>query len=66
MSDKLVNSRIQNMTREELIRELQNAHSEEFVVMGLGYITAKVPELHAVECPKILEAWQAYKQEMGK
>jgi hypothetical protein len=65
-SSALINSRLQNMTREQLIQELKNAHSEEFVIMGLGYILATLPELHSVECTKILEAWLAYKREFGK
>jgi len=41
-------------------------HSEEFVVMFLGYLCAALPELHQFECPKILEAWEQFKTEMGK
>jgi hypothetical protein len=41
-------------------------HSEEFVVMFLGFLCADLPELHALECPKVLESWERFKKEMGK
>lgn len=41
-------------------------HSEESVVMFLGYLTATLPELHAIEAPRMLDAWQSFKREMGK
>lgn len=46
--------------------EIHETHSEQFVVMGLGYISAKIPELGLVEAPRILEAWDALKAEMKK
>jgi hypothetical protein len=52
------------LERREDQRDL--VHSEEFVVMFLGYLCGDIPELHAVECPKFLETWQKFKQEMGK
>jgi hypothetical protein len=41
-------------------------HSEEFIVMFLGYLTAKLPELHRVEPMRIKGAWDDFKREMGK
>lgn len=41
-------------------------HSEEFVVMFLGYLCADIPELHTLECVKVLESWERFKREMGK
>lgn len=41
-------------------------HSDPFVVMFLGYLTAELPELHTLECPRLLEAWDKFKAEMGK
>lgn len=41
-------------------------HSEEFVVMALGYISANLPELRKVEPPRLLRAWESFKREMGK
>lgn len=67
MTDKLINTRIQNMTRERLIDELKNAHSEEFVVMFLGFLVADTPELQGqFEIPKLLVSWEKFKTEMGK
>jgi len=58
------------MTREELMAELETftktAHSEEFVVMFLGFLCADTPELHQIECPRLLESWEKFKREMGK
>ena len=44
----------------------QIAHSEEFVVMFLGFVCADLPELHALQCPKVLESWERFKEIMGK
>lgn len=41
-------------------------HSEEFVVMFLGFACADLPELHTLECPKMLESWERFKVTMGK
>lgn len=41
-------------------------HSEEFVVMFLGFVCADLPELRTLECPKMLESWERFKTEMGK
>lgn len=54
----------------KLMEEIKNKrdliHSEQFVVMFMGYLTADIPELHVVEPPKILESWDKFKLEMGK
>lgn len=66
MTENLINTRRQNMTREQLIAELQDAHSEEFVTMFLGYLCGALPELHHIDCPRVLEVWNAYKKDFGK
>lgn len=46
---------------------LQNGwHSEEFVVMFLGYLTAEIPELHRTPPPQLLVTWDKFKAAMGK
>lgn len=49
-----------------LKQQIDVAHSEQFVTMFLGFACAYLPELHTLECPRMLEAWQAFKVEMGK
>jgi hypothetical protein len=42
-------------------------HSEEFVIMFCGYLTAELITLHAIEgTPDILDAWYRFKEMMGK
>jgi hypothetical protein len=65
--DKLINTRLQNMTREQLIHELRHAHSEEFVLMFLGFLVADTPELQGqFELPRLPASWEKFKREMGK
>lgn len=66
MTDKLINSTLQSMTRDQLIQELHHAHSEEFVLMFLGYLAGKVPQLRTVACDHLLKSWEDFKTEMGK
>ncbi len=35
------------------------------VVMFLGWVCAEIPELHNLECPKLLEAWRKWCAQMG-
>lgn len=41
-------------------------HSEEFVIMFLGYMCAQLPDLKTLQIPKVLDAWERFKREMGK
>jgi hypothetical protein len=41
-------------------------HSEEFVLMFLGYVCADLPELSFVEIPKMQASWEKFKAQMGK
>jgi hypothetical protein len=61
----LINTRLQGMRRDELIAALRDAHSEEFVVMFLGFLMARIPELIAVDQDRLLLTWAAFKAEMG-
>jgi hypothetical protein len=62
-----VGDHIRSLTREELIAELENVHSESFVVMFLGFLVADTPELHGdFEIPRLLSSWEKFKKEMGK
>lgn len=36
------------------------AISEKKVIEFLGWVCAELPELHQLECPKLLEAWQKF------
>jgi hypothetical protein len=40
-------------------------YSEDFVVMFLGFVCADLPELHTLECPKMLESWERFKAVMN-
>jgi hypothetical protein len=51
---------------DELLEFRASWHSDPFVVMFLGYLTAKLPELHQTNPPQLLEAWDEFKIEMGK
>ena len=35
------------------------------VAMFLGWVCVELPELHDLECPKLLEAWYKYCAQMG-
>jgi hypothetical protein len=35
------------------------------VVMFLGWVCVEIPELHTLECPKLLEAWYKWCAQMG-
>ncbi len=60
------------MSREELVAELENVsqrwHSEEFVVMFLGYLCAATQAQlgGSFETPRLLDSWEKFKAEMGK
>jgi hypothetical protein len=49
----------------EKIAMREGWHSDEFVVMFLGYLVAQTPELHQIESPRILETWYKFKREMS-
>ena len=34
------------------------------VVMFLGWVCVEIPELHTLECPKMLEAWNKWCAQM--
>lgn len=51
---------------DEIDRLSDRAHSEEFVVMFLGFLNGDTPELHAIESPRLLDSWDKFKREMGK
>ncbi len=46
--------------------DADRVHSECFVVMFLGFLTADTPELHRISPPRLLASWEKFKQEMGK
>lgn len=41
-------------------------YSEEYLAMFLGFVCADLPELHTLECPKMLESWKRFKKVMGE
>jgi len=41
------------------------AYSLSDVSMFLGWVCVELPELHNLECPKLLEAWYKYCAQMG-
>lgn len=55
------------LNRAELIARCGDLkHSEEFVVMFLGYLQMKVGYREGTMPSTILEAWAEFKREMGK
>jgi cytidine deaminase len=42
------------------------SHSEEFIIMFCGYCRSKLPELNGADMHVIFDAWEAFKEEMGK
>lgn len=65
---ELILERLRGMTRDQLIHELEYAHSDEFVVIFLGYLAADLDKRGGFvhEPPDLLDVWQRFKAEMGK
>lgn len=41
-------------------------HSDAFVLMFLGFMSAKLPELRALPAERLLQLWDDFNREMGK
>ncbi len=56
------------MSRDQLLEALESYHSNEFVVMFLGYLMAYVHKAKRIDLEQemLLEAWDKFKAEMGK
>ena len=68
MEPNLIRGRLERMQRDQLIHELEHAHSEEFVVMFLGYLMHYMHKVKRIDLDQeaLLDAWQIFKAEMGK